>query len=106
MKIKYDKLVRDKIPEIISNDGKNALISKLEDKNQLRERLLEKLFEEVEEYKEDYDLLEIADILEIIYALIEIVEGKSFEEIDKMRLEKKEERGGFEKGIILEKVTY
>lgn len=106
MEIKYDKLVRDKIPEIIRNDGKNAFITKLEDKNQLRERLLEKLFEEVEEYREDYDLLEIADVLEIVYALIEIVEEKSFEEIDQMRLKKKEERGGFEKGIILDKVTY
>jgi len=105
MEIKYDKLVRDKIPEIIKNDGKNPEISFIDNTKDLRERLISKLFEEVEEYEEKFDLVELADILEVIYALIEIVEGKSFREVDKLRERKKKERGGFEKGIVLKKVT-
>lgn len=67
--MQYNKLVRDKIPQIIfENEGKNSQTSILEGKA-LQEALLRKLDEEIAEYKEAYSDEEMADILEVLYAL-------------------------------------
>lgn len=96
---KYNKLVRDKIPQIIKADGKECeteIILK-EEKEELLEK---KLIEEVNEYLEDKNLEELADIMEVLFGLADNL-GYSEEDLIKKREEKKEERGGFKDGIIL-----
>ncbi|MBX4262361.1 nucleoside triphosphate pyrophosphohydrolase [Clostridium estertheticum] len=98
----YNKLVRDKIPEIIEAAGKSFDIhyAKKEEVLPLLER---KLNEEVSEYLEAKNLEELADVMEVLFGLANAL-GYSQEDLINKRNEKKEERGGFEKGIVLEKV--
>lgn len=93
------KLVRDKIPEIIRRDGKECTITMLDDDEFLKE-LNKKLAEEVNEYTETESIEEIADILEVINGILK-AKGVSFEEVNKIRLEKKWKRGGFDEKIKL-----
>ncbi len=102
MKI-YNKLVRDKIPEIIKDDGRQCDIY-IAQKKELQELLEDKLREEVNEYLEAKNLEELADVMEVLFGLAESL-GYSEEELVKKREEKKEERGGFREGIVLER-TY
>ncbi|WP_070120428.1 nucleoside triphosphate pyrophosphohydrolase [Bacillus marinisedimentorum] len=102
----YNKLVRDKIPEIIEEQGK-IQSSKVLDQKDYYQMLEQKLLEEVQEFldannKEKTD--EMADILEVFYTILE-VRGVSLEEVEKKRRDKKSQRGGFEKRILLESVT-
>lgn len=101
MKI-YNKLVRDKIPEIINADNKTAVIRKLDDAEYLKELNI-KLQEEVKEYLEDYSVEELADIVEVIYGILNAkkVSNTAFEQIRNNKVEK---RGAFNKKIFLEKV--
>jgi len=96
----YKKLVRDNIPEIIRESGKECIIETMEDKEYERE-LNNKLLEEVEEYIESVE--EIADILEVIYAILEF-KNIPVKEVEEIRLRKRKERGGFERKIKLIKV--
>ena len=64
----YNKLVRDKIPEIIKKNGSSCEVRKLSD-NEYIEMLDAKLIEEVKEYQESQDIEEIADILEVLMAI-------------------------------------
>ncbi len=99
----YNKLVRDKIPEVIQeNEGKNAKIRILNDEEYLKELNI-KLKEEVEEYLASGEIEELADIEEVLRALVEI-KGKSLEEFDNLRLSKVEKRGAFKDKIFLESV--
>ena len=100
--IEYNKLVRDKIPEIISADGKTAKTIKIGG-FELKQALVRKLTEEGEEYLESLDSGEIADLMEILHGLME-AEGISYEEVERLRLEKKKKCGGFSKGIFLQTV--
>lgn len=104
MEVVYNKLVRDLIPDIIEADGKQAVISHVEDREQLRALLLAKLQEEIEEYRQGFDIEELADLLEIIHALVEVVHEEDFAAVENLRLEKKNSRGGFSKGIVLDRV--
>lgn len=98
----YNKLVRDLIPEIIKEDGKKAIIELLTDEKFLF-KLDEKLDEELTEYRKSKDIEELADILEVIYAIAS-AHGYSKEEVEQIRLKKSNERGGFEKRILLVEV--
>lgn len=98
--IKYDKLVRDKIPEIIKGKGKECT-TRIAEHQEYVEKLKKKLLEEVMEYLESGEKEELADIKEVIIALCE-VDGISQEELEEMRKNKFDERGGFSKKIILE----
>ena len=100
--IRYQKLVRDKIPEIIEKQGKQAVCSTLSDEEYLA-RLDQKLSEELEEYQEDKSMEELADLLEVMMAVAK-ARGSSFEEVDNIRKQKAVQRGGFEKKILLEEV--
>ncbi len=100
----YNKLVRDKIPEIIKNDGKNAIISKINNKDDLKKLLVKKIYEEVNEYEESFEPMELADILEVVYSLAHHIHDMNAEELEKLRLKKQKERGSFNEGIILEEV--
>ncbi|MDU4143890.1 MULTISPECIES: nucleoside triphosphate pyrophosphohydrolase [Clostridium] len=95
----YNKLVRDKIPEIIRADGKECEIRVAEGKEKY-ELLEKKLMEEVNEFLEDKNLEELADVMEVLFGLAKEI-GYSEEELVMKREEKKGERGGFEEGIIL-----
>ena len=103
---KYKKLVRDLIPEIILNNGEYPVIKILND-DEYKFELEKKLFEEYNEVLNsmgDSRIEELADMLEVMISLAE-VENKSFEEIEKIRVLKKEKRGGFSKKIYLERVN-
>ncbi|WP_425445865.1 nucleoside triphosphate pyrophosphohydrolase [Dethiothermospora halolimnae] len=98
----YNKLVRDKIPEIIRNDNKKCEVE-IVNSDELKDSLNKKLVEEVEEYLESHDIEELADILEVIYGILES-KGVSREELEEIRKKKRDERGGFSDGVRLVKV--
>ena len=100
--IKYQKLVRDRIPEIIEKQGKQCSCSVLSDEAYL-EHLDRKLSEELDEYLEDKSMEELADLLEVMTAVAK-ARGSSMEEVESIRKRKAAERGGFEKKILLEEV--
>lgn len=92
------KLVRDKIPQIIMSDGKIPIVRTLSDEEYLTE-LDRKLDEEVAEYQTDKSLEEMADVLEVLFAICE-ARGHSVDELMKVRDEKRENRGGFKEKIF------
>ena len=94
---KYNKLVRDKIPEIL--DNKNVLYEKrIASEKEYKIELIKKLDEEIKEFYEELDPEELADVLEVIEALKRLPE---YQEVENIRNKKLRERGGFEKRIIL-----
>lgn len=100
--ITYNKLVRDKIPEIIEKDNKTCEIRILDDDEYLK-MIDAKLDEELAEYHKDQNLEELADILEVLYAATK-ARGYSLEDLEECRREKAEKRGGFERKILLKTV--
>ena len=97
----YNKLVRDKIPEIIENAGKIPH-TRILDNDEYVTELDRKLDEECSEFHKDKNVEELADIMEVVYALAEAV-GSSPEELERVRKDKADKRGGFEKKIFLER---
>lgn len=91
------KLVRDNIPQIIKDSGKTPIIEILSDEKYLVE-LDKKLDEEVAEYKRDKSLGEMADVLEVLFAICK-ARGYSVDDLMKTREEKRDKRGGFEERI-------
>ena len=100
--IKYHKLVRDRIPEIIESAGKKCICTELSDDEYIA-MLDAKLNEELAEYHKDQNIEELADLLEVIYAATK-ARGYSIEDLEKVRAEKAEKRGNFDKKILLKKV--
>lgn len=99
MKI-YNKLVRDKIPDIIKADkGCSCKIRTLEDEEYLEELNI-KMQEELKEYLDSGDVEELADLEEVIRAILD-VKKVSYEEFEKIRLKKVEKRGAFKDKIFL-----
>ena len=92
------KLVRDKIPQIITAAGKTQITRILDQEEYLAE-LDKKLYEEIAEYQADKTIEEMADVLEVLFAICE-ARGYSVEELMKVRNEKREARGGFEQKIF------
>lgn len=99
---RYDKLVRDRIPEVIAADGKQCKTRVLLE-SELQEHLLTKLVEEVEECQKQPCIEEIADIIEVLRALADQL-GSSIDEVEQARIEKLQKRGGFKKRLFLEYV--
>lgn len=97
--ITYNKLVRDKIPEIIEADGKKCTIEILSDEDYLK-MLDAKLDEELAEYHKDQNLEELADLLEVLYAATQ-ARGYTIEELEHTRAKKAEKRGGFAEKVML-----
>lgn len=98
----YNKLVRDKIPEIIEATGDLYVTEILSDEKYI-EMLNLKLNEECSEYQENKNIEELADILEVIYAIANI-HGISAEQLENIRVEKANKRGRFENKILLKEV--
>ena len=101
--IEYDKLIRDKIPEIIEQSGKKCIVEVMDNDTYI-EYLDQKLNEELAEYQQDKSIEELADLLEVIYAVV-AARGYSVEELERIRLEKAEKRGAFEKKLLLKSVS-
>lgn len=99
-RIEHNKIVRDRIPEIIERNGQRA-VCRTPNKEEIIRGLEEKLTEELSEYLEDHSLEEMADLLEVMHGILHH-RGISWDELEKIRLEKRERRGGFERGIYLE----
>lgn len=95
----YNKLIRDNLIEIMEKKGHKVKYRILEDEEYLKE-LEKKLQEEVNEYLESKEIEEIADILEVIYALMEC-HNITKEEIEKIRIDKSDKKGAFNKKIFL-----
>ena len=98
----YNKLVRDKIPDIILKDHCLPTTRILNDEEYIQE-LNKKLMEEVNEYLEAENIEEMVDILEVIRAILD-VKGTSYEEIEEKRIKKAKKRGAFKDKVYLEKV--
>ena len=95
----YNKLVRDRIPEIIEASGEYCKTQILSDEAYLK-MLDAKLDEELAEFHKDQTIEELADLLEVIRAAT-TARGYTLEELEAVRAEKAEKRGGFEKKILL-----
>ena len=94
------KLVRDKIPEIMDAKGKKP-ITHTANADEFKRHLTKKLQEEVLEIKKELNAEELADLLEVIYSLGRLIELTP-QDLEKIRIKKAEENGGFSKKIILE----
>lgn len=95
----YNKAIRDKIPEIIRKSGNNCNVKSLSGEEFLIE-LDKKLGEELAEYLESKSVEELADVLEVIYRISQL-RGTSLEDFQKIRMDKVQKRGGFDKNLFL-----
>ena len=100
--ITYNKLVRDRIPEIIAASGKKCTMSVLSEEEYLRLVDL-KLDEELAEYHKDQNIEELADLMEVIRAAA-FARGYSLDDLERVRSEKAAKRGAFEKRFLLKEV--
>lgn len=103
MSVKHNKLVRDRIPEIIEVSGKTCAVRVLSDAEYLA-ALDAKLTEELAEYQANKSPEELADLLEVMMAVAE-ARGYSFEQIEALRRRKADQRGSFRNRIFLESVS-
>ena len=97
--MKHEKLVRDKIPEIIEASGRRAVTRILSD-DEYKTQLERKLSEEVSEYLTDKTPEELCDILEVVFALAK-AQGVSQGDLETMRKAKADSRGAFDRKIYL-----
>ena len=97
--ITYNKLVRDRIPEIIEQSGKSCTTAVLSDKEYLK-MIDAKLDEELAEYHKDKNIEELADLLEVIYTAAK-ARGYSLKELEQVRAAKAEKHGAFDSKILL-----
>lgn len=98
----FYKLVRDRIPEIIEADGKTCVYETLSDEEYIR-LLDQKLNEELAEYQESKSLEELADLLEVMQAVVR-ARGWTLDELEQVRADKAAERGRFAKKVLLKEV--
>lgn len=99
---KYNKLVRDRIPEIIEKGGKRPVVEVLGNEA-YKKYLDEKLGEELKEYLDDDSVAELADIVEVIYAILKY-KGTDISDFENIRKTKAIERGAFDKRLLLKEV--
>ena len=99
MIIPHNKLVRDNIPQIIENNSQSAKTVILDDEK-YTSALEKKLKEETREYLQSKELMELADILEVVEALAKN-QGSSFDEVLELKKQKQEKNGAFDKRIFL-----
>ncbi len=93
----YNKLVRDKIPEILDEKGVRYE-KRIASDEEYKSELVKKLGEETAEFLKDGDLEELADVIEVIEALKKLPDYENAEDVRRKKLK---ERGGFDEKIIL-----
>lgn len=98
----YRKLVRDEIPRIIRESGKEPVTRTLSQEEAFT-ALAQKLCEEAQEYRDSGEVEELADVMEVVYGIAR-EHGVSMEEIEAIRARKAEERGGFQQRVYLVEV--
>ncbi len=98
----YKKLVRDKIPQIIEQSGKQATIEQVSGKEYL-ELLNAKLGEEPQEYLDSQSIEELADLVEVVYAILD-EKNISIQEFELIRQQKVNEKGAFKENLMLKEV--
>lgn len=101
---RYNKLVRDRIPEIIAESGLTPVVAARITDREFLQLIDAKLDEELAEYHRDQTIEELADLLEVIYAAA-AARGYTAEQLDHVREEKAAKRGRFDKRILLVGVT-
>ena len=95
----YNKLIRDNNVKLMEDKGCKVTYEILDDKRYGQE-LDKKLQEEVSEYLADYSVEEMADVMEVIYAMLDF-RGITMEEVEKVRLNKRNLKGAFKNKIFL-----
>ena len=95
----YNKLVRDNLVDIMLSEGFNPEYRELSE-SETEDELNKKLQEEVDEYLKDRNIEEIADIIEVIRAILEL-KGYSIEDAEEVRKKKELKKGAFKKRIFL-----
>ena len=98
----YNKLIRDNNVKLMEDKGCKVTYEILDDKRYGQE-LDKKLQEEVSEYLADYSVEEMADVMEVIYAMLDF-RGITMEEVEKVRLNKRNLKGVFKNKIFLKDV--
>ena len=100
MRKTYNKLVRDRIPEVMDAAGKTYVVRELRDDEYVAQ-LIAKLYEEASEVSDSGgDIEELADVLEVIRAIC-VAMGHTLEELEDVRARKARTRGGFQKRLFL-----
>lgn len=98
----YNKLIRDKIPQIIAQSGKQAIVEEVSGKEYI-ELLNAKLGEELQEYQDSQSVEELVDLVEVVYAILEH-RDVSLQEFELIRKQKVEDRGAFKEKLLLREV--
>lgn len=98
----FNKLVRDKIPELFLKDNSLPVSRTLTDEEYITE-LNSKLKNEIDKYLENENIEEMVDILEVIRAILDYKEV-SYEEIEEKRIKKVQKKGAFKNKVYLERV--
>ncbi|MEB2281804.1 nucleoside triphosphate pyrophosphohydrolase [Lysinibacillus xylanilyticus] len=102
----YNKLVRDLIPQVIEENGKTCIIRVLEQGEHLEEikvKMQEEALEFLEATSSKEAVEELVDILELVHTAIQMYDV-SYEQLEQIRTQKKNQCGGFSKGIYLVEV--
>jgi predicted house-cleaning noncanonical NTP pyrophosphatase (MazG superfamily) len=99
----FQKLVRDNIPDIIGKNGDRAIVRRLSE-SEYKVELDKKLLEETNEYLAAGNTEELADIVEVIHAILAL-NGIGLDRFEEIRLRKRSKNGGFENRLYLESVV-
>ena len=98
----YDKLVRDDVPDAVRADGETPVVRRV-DGEAYERSLAAKLVEEAAEFREGRDPAELADVLEVVEALLDATDREA---VERLRAGKAAERGRFADGVVLERVVH
>lgn len=98
----YRKLVRDEIPRIIRESGREP-VTRILSQDEALAALAQKLCEEAQEYHDSGEVEELADVMEVIYGIAR-ERGVSMAEVEAIRARKAADRGGFQQRVFLEEV--
>lgn len=99
MKRAYNKLVRDNIPQLIKESGRNCT-SRILDEKEYYDALLDKIVEEIEEYRISGNEEELADVYEVLDCLVQLKEYEPMH-LDYLQLIRREKRGSFKDRVLL-----
>lgn len=99
LKRTYNKLVRDRIPQLIRESGRNCS-SRILNEDEYFDALLDKVVEEIEEYRLSGNEEELADVFEVLDCLVQLKEYEPMH-IDYLKLIRREARGSFKERVQL-----